>query len=49
MFIINAKKEIEKKVAPRKYFKCDKCGYITFVKDSMCPICAKNGFKIKMK
>jgi rubrerythrin len=32
-----------------KYFKCDRCGYISIVKNSFCPICTKDGLKIKMK
>jgi len=32
-----------------KYFKCDRCGYITIVRNSYCPICTKDGHLIKMK
>ena len=32
-----------------KYFKCNRCGYISVVKDGVCPICTKDGFTIKMK
>jgi rubrerythrin len=32
-----------------KYFKCDRCGYISIVKNSFCPICTKDGLIIKMK
>ncbi len=32
-----------------KYFKCNRCGYISVVKDAVCPICTKDGFIIKMK
>jgi len=49
MFGISLKKNIEKNVTHQKYYKCDRCGYITIVRDSSCPICAKDGFKIKMK
>jgi len=50
MFTINLKNDIKKKkVVHQKYFKCDRCGYITIVRDSICPICAKDGFKLKMK
>ncbi len=49
MYSINLKKNIEKKVVRQKYFKCDRCGYITIVRDSTCPICAKDGLKLKMK
>lgn len=33
----------------KKYFKCNRCGYITIIRDSYCPICAKDGKKIKIK
>ncbi len=49
MFHINLKRKIEKKVITQKYFKCDRCGYISIVKNSTCPICAKDGIKVKMK
>ena len=49
MFIISLKKNTEKKAVHQKYFKCDRCGYITIVRNSFCPICAKDGFKLKMK
>jgi rubrerythrin len=49
MFGISLKKNTEKFVKHQKYFKCERCGYITIVRDSICPICAKDGFKIKMK
>ncbi len=32
-----------------KYYKCDRCGYISIVKNSNCPICTKDGKSIKMK
>lgn len=32
-----------------KYFKCTRCGYISIVKNSYCPICSKDGHVIKMK
>jgi len=32
-----------------KYYKCDRCGYISIVKNSNCPICTKDGKVIKMK
>ncbi len=32
-----------------KYFKCDRCGYISMVKNSICPICEKDGYKLKLK
>ncbi len=31
-----------------KYYKCDRCGYISIIKNSDCPICEKDGFKIKL-
>ncbi|NOY51145.1 MAG: hypothetical protein GXO88_11370 [Chlorobi bacterium] len=37
------------KVSKKRYFKCDRCGYITIIRDSYCPICAKDGKKIQMK
>lgn len=33
----------------QKYYVCDNCGYVTIIRDSYCPICAKDGVKIKMK
>lgn len=46
-------KEIMKKAGndnPRqiKYFICERCGYITIVRNSTCPICAKEHIDIKM-
>lgn len=38
-----------KKVVPQKYYNCERCGYITIVRNSYCPICAKDGKQIKMK
>ncbi|MCK4797208.1 MAG: hypothetical protein KAT05_07485, partial [Spirochaetes bacterium] len=32
-----------------KYYKCDRCGYISMVKNSYCPICEKDGYKLKLK
>ena len=32
-----------------KYYKCNRCGYISVVRDSYCPICEKDGFKLKLK
>jgi len=49
MLGISLKKNNDKKPPHQKYFKCERCGYITIVRDSSCPICAKDGFKIKMK
>ncbi len=39
----------KKKLKLQKYYKCDRCGYVSIVRDSYCPICAKKGFKNKMK
>ena len=39
----------KRKVRRTKYYKCERCGYISIVKDSYCPICSKDGYKIKMK
>lgn len=32
-----------------KYYKCDRCGYISIVKNTNCPICEKDGYKLKLK
>ena len=32
-----------------KYYKCDRCGYITIVINTFCPICEKDGLKLKLK
>ncbi len=37
------------KIKVHKYYTCERCGYVTIVKDSFCPICAKEGVKIKLK
>ncbi len=31
-----------------RYFTCPHCGYNSIVKDTDCPICLKDGLKIKM-
>lgn len=51
MFNLSLKgsKKTTKKVRRTKYYKCERCGYISIIKDSYCPICAKDGYKIKMK
>lgn len=49
MFDFSIKKNTNIKTPSQKYFKCERCGYITIVRDSNCPICSKDGFKIKMK
>ena len=33
----------------KKYYACERCGYVTIIRDSYCPICAKEGIKVKMK
>ncbi len=38
----------KKKIKTHKYYKCERCGYVTIVKDFYCPICAKDGYKIKL-
>ena len=48
MLGISLKKHTDKKTPQQKYYKCERCGYITIVMDSTCPICAKDGFIIKM-
>jgi rubrerythrin len=32
-----------------KYYKCERCGYISIVKNTYCPICEKDGYKLKLK
>ncbi len=50
MLSLGIKKSQEKsRVQYQKYYKCDRCGYISIVKNSNCPICKKDGFTIKMK
>lgn len=48
MLNISLKKNTGKKVTQQKYYKCDRCGYITIIKGSLCPICVKDGHEIKM-
>jgi rubrerythrin len=31
-----------------KYFICERCGYISIVRNSSCPICAKDNIEIKL-
>ncbi len=40
-------KKLKIKVHP--YYKCPRCGYVTIIKDSFCPVCAKDGMKINVK
>ncbi len=32
-----------------KYYKCERCGYISIVRNVYCPICEKDGYRIKLK
>ena len=38
-----------KKFKRQKYFECERCGYVTIIRDSFCPICAKEDVKVKLK
>jgi rubrerythrin len=51
--LLMSKKETSKKrgnIEPRqfKYFICERCGYISIVRNSTCPICAKDNIEIKL-
>jgi rubrerythrin len=35
------------KTQHQKYYVCERCGYVTIIRDSYCPICAKEGVKVK--
>jgi len=48
MTSLSLRKNTDKKVRHQKYYKCERCGYISIVKDSTCPICVKDGYTIKM-
>ena len=50
-FMIDSGVEKEKssKKKLHKYFSCERCGYISIIRNSNCPICIKDGKKIKMK
>jgi len=37
-----------KAITSRKYYTCERCGYVTIVKGSVCPICIKEGLNIKL-
>ncbi len=37
------------KIKVHSYYKCPRCGYVTIIKESCCPVCAKEGVKIKVK
>ena len=41
--------QTENKPNYHKYYKCNRCGYISVLKNAPCPICTKDGFTIKMK
>ncbi len=47
MSIILSKKE--QKARTHKYYKCTRCGYVSIIKDSICPICIKDGYTLKLK
>lgn len=46
---VEQEKEKLKKSKQRKYYNCERCGYLTIISNSYCPICAKDGKNIKMK
>ncbi len=39
----------KKKTRLHTYYKCPRCGYVTIIKDSVCPVCLKEGVKIKVQ
>lgn len=47
MLSLNLKKNTSK-LTQQKYYRCGRCGYITIVDNSTCPICVKEGVNIKM-
>ena len=47
--MLRTEAEKEKKGKAQKYFKCERCGYISIVNNPYCPVCAKDGKIIKMK
>ncbi len=49
MFGLKLSGSVNKTKRYHKYYKCDRCGYISIVKNSSCPICTKDGKTIKMK
>lgn len=38
-----------KKTQYFKYYKCDRCGYISTLKNTECPICKKDGLSNKLR
>jgi rubrerythrin len=48
---MNKTKPAEKRPKARvhPYYKCPRCGYVSIIKESFCPVCAKDGVKIKVK
>ena len=44
----NKKKESVKTESHNRYYRCSRCGYITIVRDTECPVCIKDGLKIRM-
>lgn len=49
MLTLKIDQKDKKKVKTQKYYTCDRCGYISIIGNSNCPICAKDGKQIKMK
>lgn len=45
----NSSKDIVNKKLHKKYYKCSRCGYISIIQSNECPVCLKDGVKIKMK
>ncbi len=43
------KQKLVKNTKAQKYYKCERCGYVGIVSNSYCPICAKDGKRIKLK
>ncbi|UBM62748.1 hypothetical protein LA303_01910 [Candidatus Sulfidibacterium hydrothermale] len=41
--------EKKEKAKVHHYYKCPRCGYVSIVKNSYCPVCAKEGLKIKLQ
>ncbi len=39
----------KKQTRNHKYYKCTRCGYISIVRNTECPICVKDGFNLKMR
>ena len=41
--------QTSKNLKYHKYFKCDRCGYISIIKNTYCPICEKDGYRLRLK